>query len=116
MAVKVRLRRMGNANTPFYRVIVADSRSPSKGRFIETIGWYDPKLEGVNFKLDVERLDYWASNGAQLSDTVRSLANKAKRLAKRTVAASAVEAAAPVEETAAPEVASEETQPATAEA
>jgi len=132
MAVIVRLRRMGNTNNSFYRVVVADSRSPSKGRFIETLGWYDPNIDGVNFKLDLERLDYWKGNGAQLSKTIASIVRKARRLANRTVAASpaddaAIEAVAaadvatdvaeaPAEVTAAPEVAAEEKQPVATEA
>ena len=76
MAVKMRLRRMGSKNAPFYRVVVQDSRRAPTGRFIETIGWYDPKQDGTNFSLNIERIDYWVSKGAQPSETVhRLLAN-----------------------------------------
>ena len=78
MAVKMRLRRMGSRNAPFYRVVVQDARRAPTGRFIETIGWYDPKQEGSNFSLNVDRVDYWISNGAQPSETVNSLIKKAK--------------------------------------
>ena len=80
MAVKIRLRRMGNRNAPFYRVIVQDSRYPTTGRFIETLGWYDPKQEGNNFSLNLDRADYWLGNGAQPSDTAKSLISKARAL------------------------------------
>lgn len=73
MAVKIRLRRMGTNKKPFYRIVVADERSPSKGRFLETVGWYDPKVRGANHKLDMERIEHWTAQGAQVSDTVRSL-------------------------------------------
>lgn len=79
MAVKIRLRRMGRSNAAAYRIVAADERSPRDGRFIETLGWYDPKIEGANFKLDLERAEHWKKNGAQFSDTVRSLIRKAGR-------------------------------------
>ena len=78
MAVKVRLRRMGNRNNPFYRVVAADARTPTDGRFIENLGWYDPERDGTNFELKVERVEYWKTHGAELSDTVASLLTKAK--------------------------------------
>lgn len=84
MAVKVRLTRTGGKNNPCYRVVAADSRSPRDGRFLEILGWYDPKLEGINFKLKQDRIDYWQSKGAQLSDTVRSLVKKARLAAVAT--------------------------------
>jgi small subunit ribosomal protein S16 len=80
MAVKIRLRRMGSKNAAFYRVIVQDSRRAPTGRFIETLGWYDPKQEGINFSLNLDRADYWLSNGAQPSDTAASLIKKARTL------------------------------------
>jgi small subunit ribosomal protein S16 len=69
---------MGNRNTPFYRVVAADARTPTDGRFIENLGWYDPDRTGANFALNVERVQYWAAQGAQLSDTVRSLLKRAE--------------------------------------
>ena len=80
MAVKMRLRRMGSRNAPFYRVVVQDSRRATTGRFIETIGWYDPKQEGENFSINLDRVEYWTSSGAQPSDTVSSLIKKAQTL------------------------------------
>ncbi|MBT8042211.1 MAG: 30S ribosomal protein S16 [Kiritimatiellales bacterium] len=80
MAVKIRLRRMGSRNAAFYRVIVQDGRYAPTSRFIETLGWYDPKQEGNNFSLNLDRVEYWVSNGAQPSDTVKSLIKKAKAL------------------------------------
>ena len=76
----MRLRRMGSRNAPFYRVVVQDSRRATTGRFIETIGWYDPKQEGENFSINLDRVEYWTSSGAQPSDTVLSLIKKARTL------------------------------------
>ena len=74
--VKIRLRRMGAKKAPFYRIVVADSRCPRDGRFIEEIGTYDPTAEGENIKVDLERAKYWISNGAQPTETVRGLLTK----------------------------------------
>ena len=74
--VKIRLRRMGAKKAPYYRIIVADSRSPRDGRFIEEIGLYDPMADGEKIKVDMERARYWISNGAQPTDTVRGLLKK----------------------------------------
>ena len=76
--VKIRLRRMGAKKAPFYRVIVADSRSPRDGRCIEEIGTYDPLANPAAIKIDMERANYWISNGAQPTDTVKALLNKAQ--------------------------------------
>ena len=84
MAVRIRLKQIGALNDPHFRVVVADKRSPRNGRFIEEIGYYRPGKKGTNFKLDLERAQYWISKGAQPSDTVRSLLKKA---AKKTAAA-----------------------------
>ncbi len=81
MAVAIRLRREGNRNSPYYKVVVADKRSPRDGKFIEIIGSYDPKKPGVNFQVDVARVDHWVKNGAQMSDTVRSIVKKARQAA-----------------------------------
>jgi small subunit ribosomal protein S16 len=80
MAVSIRLRREGSKNRPYYRVVVADSRSPRDGKFIEIIGTYDPKQAGQNSSFDIERAEYWISNGARPSDTVRSLIKKQKKI------------------------------------
>lgn len=77
MAVKIRLRRMGQTHAPFYRVIVADSRSPRDGRFIEEIGYYDPKKEPSEIKIDAEAAKKWLANGAQPTETVAKLLKKA---------------------------------------
>ena len=74
--VKIRLRRVGAKKAPYYRIIVADSRSPRDGRFIEELGTYDPAAEGEKIKVDMERAKYWISNGAQPTDTVRGLLKK----------------------------------------
>ena len=71
--VRIRLRRMGAKKKPFYRIVVADKRSPRDGRFIETIGTYDPMQEPVAIKLDTEKLNDWIGKGAEPSVTVRSL-------------------------------------------
>src|SRR5215210_8472998 len=84
MAVSIRLRREGTTNRPYYKVVVADSRSPRDGKFIEIIGTYDPKKQGHNSTLKMDRIEHWLSKGAQPSDTVRSLIKK-----NRTQAASA---------------------------
>ena len=70
MAVKIRLRRMGQKKAPFYRIIVADSRSPRDGRFIEEIGTYDPSTDPSTFKVDVEAAKKWLANGAQPTEMV----------------------------------------------
>lgn len=81
MSVKIRLRREGALNRPYYKVVVTDSRSPRDGKFIEQVGNYDPKKAGENANLDLERVDYWIERGAQPSDTVRSLIKKEKKKA-----------------------------------
>lgn len=73
MAVKLRLKRMGAKQRPFYRIVAADSRSPRDGRFIETIGTYDPIKGEDNVKIDEEKAIKWLSNGAQPTDTVKNL-------------------------------------------
>lgn len=78
MAVKIRLRRMGQKKAPFYRVVVADSRSPRDGRFIEEIGYYDPMTNPANVKIDADKAKKWLDNGAQPTETVKSLLKKAE--------------------------------------
>ena len=73
MAAKIRLKRMGSKKSPFYRVVVADSRSPRDGRFIETIGTYNPLLNPAEVSINEELALQWLANGAQPSDTVRNL-------------------------------------------
>ena len=76
MAVKIRLRRMGAKKAPFYRVVVADSRSPRDGRFIEELGIYDPTREPVVFNVEADKVKQWIANGAQPTDTVKALLKK----------------------------------------
>ena len=75
--VKIRLKRIGAKKAPFYRVVVADSRYPRNGRFIEEVGFYDPMTEPATVKLDSEKIKKWISNGAQPTDTVREILKKA---------------------------------------
>ena len=76
MAVKIRLRRMGAKKSPFYRIVVADSRYPRDGRFIEEIGYYNPTEEPSVVKVDPEKAKKWIANGAQPTDTVKALFKK----------------------------------------
>jgi small subunit ribosomal protein S16 len=98
MAVAIRLRREGALNRPYFKVVVADKRSPRDGKFIELVGTYDPKKRGMNSTLKLERIEYWISKGAQPSDTVRSLIKKNKNpeaAAKKMAAVEAKKAAKP---------------------
>ena len=76
MAVKIRLRRMGAKKNPFYRIVVADSRSPRDGRFIEEIGTYDPLKTPADVKIDADKAKQWIANGAQPTDTVKDILKK----------------------------------------
>ena len=76
MSVKIRLKRMGSKKRPFYRIVVADSRSPRDGRFIETVGTYNPLTEPEQVTLKEEAIMNWLSDGAQPSDTVRNILSK----------------------------------------
>ena len=76
MAVKIRLRRLGAKKAPFYRVVVADSRAPRNGRFIEEIGTYNPLTEPSEVKVDADKVKEWIANGAQPTDTVKNLFKK----------------------------------------
>ena len=76
MAVKIRLKRMGAKKTPFYRIVVADSRAPRDGRFIEEIGYYNPVSEPKIIKIDNEKAEKWLSTGAQPTETVKTLFKK----------------------------------------
>ncbi len=80
MAVKIRLKRLGSKKNPFYRVVVADERSPRDGRFIEEIGYYNPLTNPVDIKIDAEKATKWLNNGAQPTETVRSLLKKSEIL------------------------------------
>ena len=76
MATKIRLKRMGAKNNPFYRVVIADSRSPRDGKVIEEIGYYNPVKQPAEIQVDEERALYWLKTGAQPSETVRALLKK----------------------------------------
>lgn len=77
MAVKIRMKRVGAKNAPVFRIVVADGRSPRDGKFIEELGTYQPLKKGENFKMDLDRVKYWLSKGAQPSDTVASFIKRA---------------------------------------
>ncbi|MGN6554916.1 MAG: 30S ribosomal protein S16 [Verrucomicrobiota bacterium] len=79
MSVKIRMKRVGAKNTPVFRIVVADSRSPRDGKFIEEIGTYQPLKKGDNFTINLDRANYWVSKGAQPSDTVASFLKKASK-------------------------------------
>ena len=102
MSVSIRLRREGAKNRPYYKVVVADKRSPRDGKFIEILGTYDPKKPGHNSALKLDRIEHWISRGAQPSDTVRSLIKKNKKQSarpapERAVAPAPTEATVPIE-------------------
>ncbi|MDR2007056.1 MAG: 30S ribosomal protein S16 [Acidaminococcales bacterium] len=82
MAVKIRLKRMGAKKTPFYRIVVADSRSPRDGRFIESIGYYDSRKQPAAVQIDADKAIEWLGKGAQATDTVRSLFSREGVLSK----------------------------------
>ena len=77
MSTKIRFKRMGAKKSPFYRVVVADSRYPRDGRFIETLGYYNPLTNPAEIKIDEEKAKKWIEDGAQISDTVKNLFKKA---------------------------------------
>jgi small subunit ribosomal protein S16 len=77
--VRIRLRRDGAKNSPYYRIVVADGRSPRDGKFIELIGTYDPKLKGDNFKINLDKAEAWIAKGAQPSETVASFIKRARK-------------------------------------
>lgn len=112
MAVKLRLKRMGSKQKPFYRIVAADSRFPRDGRFIETVGTYDPIKKDADVTIDEEKALKWLSNGAQPTDTVRSIlaskgimakyaASKSKKVAKKEVKKEVAKEEAPKKATAA---------------
>jgi small subunit ribosomal protein S16 len=81
MAVRIRMKRAGAKNTPVFRIVVADSRSPRDGKFIEELGTYQPLKKGNNYTLNLERAKYWVSKGAQPSETVASFIKRADKAA-----------------------------------
>ena len=89
MAVRIRMKRVGTKNAPYFRIVVADSRSPRDGKFIEEIGAYQPLKKGDNVTLNLDRAKYWISKGAQPSDTVASFLKKLTKAATAAPAAAA---------------------------
>ena len=87
MSVRIRLRRMGKKKQPHYRIVVADSRAPRDGRFVENLGHYNPLKHPAGLKVDIERVDYWIGEGAVPSATVKSLISLARSSAQGDVAA-----------------------------
>lgn len=86
MSVKIRMKRIGAKNTPVFRIVVADARSPRDGKCIEELGTYQPLKKGDNYTLNLDRANYWVSKGAQPSDTVASFLKKARKAAATPVA------------------------------
>ena len=110
MAVKIRLRRMGSKKNPFYRIVVADSRSPRDGKFIEEIGYYNPLTGPTTFKVDNEKANDWISKGAKPTDTVNRLFNNHEVYASKSIEKSSEESTeeVPAEETETDEPVAEE--------
>ena len=79
MAVAIRLNRQGSKDRPYYKIVVVDSRARRDGRYIEQVGTYDPMQEGVNYTIDLEKVDKWLSNGSQPSETVNSMLRTARK-------------------------------------
>jgi small subunit ribosomal protein S16 len=84
MAVKIRMTRTGGKNEVSYRVVATDARAPRDGKYIENLGWYDPKKAKDTFLLKMDRIEYWKGQGAQISDTVKSLVKQARKAAAAT--------------------------------
>ena len=79
MAVAIRLNRQGSKDRPYYKIVVVDSRARRDGRYIEQVGSYDPMKEGVNYTINLEKVDKWLANGAQPSETVNSMIRKSRK-------------------------------------
>jgi small subunit ribosomal protein S16 len=79
MSISIRLKKMGKRDQPFYRVVVADTLKKHEGEYIENLGWYNPLVAGENYLIKQDRIDYWISQGARVSDTVRSLVRKNRK-------------------------------------
>jgi len=88
MSVRIRLRRVGRKKQPYYRVVVAESRNPRDGEYLETVGFYNPRTKPAELRLSLDRVDAWVAEGAGLSDTVASLVRKARKGGDRTIAIS----------------------------
>lgn len=79
--VKIRLVRMGSNKKPFFRIVVAEAQSKVNGRYLDNVGWFDPKLSKDNLKLDLDRIDFWTARGAQLTESVAALVRRQRRAA-----------------------------------
>lgn len=79
MSISIRLKKMGKRGQPFYRVVVADTLKKHEGTYIENLGWYDPLVKGENYLIKQDRIDYWITQGARVSDTVKSLVRKNRK-------------------------------------
>lgn len=89
MAVKIRMTRVGSNKKPFFRIVVADEKRKINGRYLENVGWYDPKLARNNFELKLDRIEHWKAKGAILSDSVRSLVRESGRKSRKAAAPAA---------------------------
>lgn len=85
--VKIRLVRMGSNKKPFFRIVVAEAQSKVNGRYLDNVGWFDPKLSKDNLKLDLDRIDFWAARGAQLTESVAALVRRQRRAAPAAASA-----------------------------
>lgn len=79
--VKIRLVRMGSNKKPFFRIVVAEAQSKVNGRYLDNVGWFDPKLSKDNLKLDLDRIEFWSARGAQLTESVAALVRRQRRAA-----------------------------------
>jgi len=95
MSISIRLKKMGKRGQPFYRVVVADTLKKHEGAYIENLGWYNPLVEGENYQLKQDRLDYWISQGARISNTVKSLVLKNRKRPQSAPAAEEPAASTP---------------------
>lgn len=86
MALVIRMTRMGNNKKPFFRVVVAEAQSKINGRYLENVGWYDPKLKKNDSLLKLDRIEYWVTKGAKMSTSVAAMVRKARREAKASAA------------------------------
>jgi len=92
--LRIRLRRVGRKKQPSYRIVVAESRAPRDGAYLDVVGFYDPRRQPAELRMDLEKVDYWLSRGAELTETARSLVKKARKGGDRSVAVTLVSKAA----------------------
>jgi small subunit ribosomal protein S16 len=120
MPVRIRLRRVGRKKQPSYRIVVAEGQTPRSGAYVDNLGYYNPRTDPIELKIDLEKVDQWLARGAEVTPTVKSLIRKARQGATEAVAAKPAQAKpaakAPVEETPVVEAAAAEATVAAAEA